>query len=140
MAQTGEEAKAALSSAEMSKKKIMDLILSSSLDKGNIAVFNSRLSETTAEIDNLNARLDYLKSQSNTDFCVYDGTADVIREMKRIKNAINFTNADNPDLIRQALIVNIEKIVGLTNKEYMFYFNYGLGSSNGGGNGVDEGT
>ncbi len=98
------------------------------LNANNSVIINAKLKAVSNEINNLKAKIEYLKSQVEYNLNTYERAPKIAMALTKIRHQIRL-QPENSELLRQSLIMNIEKITSLGNKEYLYYFNYGLGSS-----------
>lgn len=119
-----------LSQAKAEQDKLANFMLSQNLTDKTTAIFNTKLEKTITDIERHTGRIEYLKCE------IAKYSEDIFKQAERAFQQIaNLSDVlkkfpDDLEIFRQALLVNIEKIVALGDGEYKYYFNFDS-SSNG---------
>lgn len=115
---------AALNESKKERDKIIQLMLDGNLNQKNSLIFNARLETAVKNIEQLEAKIEYLQAECNSDIDCFDYVLDAIQTIEHLGQAIK-ASPDDKDLIRQLLIVKIDKIIEISKGgEFQFIFNF----------------
>ena len=113
---------------EKKKDRLIDKLLSDNITPDAEFLLKNKLDVLGREIKNLQSRIEFLKSECSADIDIFEYAKDILHTITHIRNSLQIAPDDN-DILRQALILYIDKIVETENHEFKFYFNYQGSSS-----------
>ena len=109
---------------EKKKDKLIDALLADDLTDNAKFLIQNKLDGLGGQIRNLQSRVEFLKSECSQDLDAYEYAADIIQTFRQVKRNL-LLSPENFDLQRQALMVYIDRIEEISEKEFLFRFNYG---------------
>lgn len=121
-------AQATMLELEKKKDRLIDKLLSDNITPDAEFLLKNKLDVLGREIKNLQSRIEFLKSECSADIDIFEYAKDILHTITHIRNSLQIAPDDN-DILRQALILYIDKIVETENHEFKFYFNYQGSSS-----------